>query len=140
MKKGFFFTLDMALALFFIVVILSSQAEMHSRQSASSDLATKQTGQEILNAMEKTGFIDEVALGSKSATDVRDYLLQVTPVTMATSFSLTSYRYEQGFTVDRSINASTGSPRIFSVSRRVTLVPITNDERYVVVELRVGYP
>ncbi|MDP3741885.1 MAG: hypothetical protein Q8R15_01075 [Candidatus Micrarchaeota archaeon] len=139
MKKGFFFTLDVVLALFFLVLILSTHAELYSKQSASSDLATKRIGQEILNTMEKTGFIDNVALGNQSSTDVLNYLMAVMPSTMAGSFSLTSYRYGAGFTVDRSVNASTGSPQVFSVTRRVALVPAVNNDRYVVVTLGVGY-
>lgn len=139
MKKGFFFTLDVCLALFFLVLILSSQAELHSKQSISSDLATKRVGQEILNAMEKTSFIDNVALGSQSSTDVANYLQEVMPATMAAGFSLTSYRYGPGFTVDRSVNASTGTSQAFSVTRRVALIPAVGEDRYVVVELRVGY-
>ncbi len=139
MKKGFFFTLDVVLALFFLVLILSSQADLYSKQSGSSDLATKRVGQEILNTMEKTGFIDNVALGNQSSTDVRNYLGEVMPVYMAADFSLTSYKYGADFTVDRSVNASTRSPQVFSVTRRVSLVPRNDGDRYVVVQLKVGY-
>ncbi len=140
MKKGFFFTLDMAIALFLLAVILSGQSDLQMKQSVSNDLVTKQVGQDVLNVMEKTGFLDGVALGSKSQNDVLIYLNEVVPSNMAANFSLTSYKYNGGFTIDRSMNVSTTSiSQPFSSTRRITLVSQSGDYRYVITDLRVGY-
>ncbi len=137
--RGIFFTLDMALALFWLATVFSGQIAM-SQSGSAMDISTKLVGQDVLNAMDKTDFLRDVAQGSKNANDVQTYLSEVLPVNMAANFSLIAYEYNSDFQVSRAINASTGNVNMpYSVTRRVTFVLDKSEDLYVITELRVGF-
>ncbi len=138
--KAQLFTLDMAVAMFFLVIILQSQSGLYLSQSNSQQIGGKSIGEDILNVMEKTGYIDQVAGGGVSSNAVASYMREMLPPTMNANFSLTSYRYASDFEVRRSVNSSTGTfSTPFTASRRVTLIPRNGDDDYILTEIRVGY-
>lgn len=136
--KAFFFTLDMALALVLLVVIFSSQSDLQLSSSISHSLSPKLAGQDILNSMEKTGFLQETGRGQRSETDVRNYLNEVLPSHLSANASFVTRRFNNGdFNVVRTLNVS-GVVRLpIATARRVTVLS-TRDE-YVFAEIVVGY-
>ncbi len=127
--------------MFLVLVILSSQSLTVAQQSVSLDLTSKSFSQDVLNAMEKTGFLAQIAGGRESSGNVETYLSQLMPVNKNAQFSLVEYEFKDGgFEVKRIVNASTGSFYApFSITRRVVFIPGKGGDRYAIAELRVGY-
>ncbi|MFH1247073.1 MAG: hypothetical protein V1644_01710 [Candidatus Micrarchaeota archaeon] len=138
--RGQFFSLDLAVGLFFLVFILQNQANLQLIESPSNDIALKTVGQDILNAMEKTGYIDKISQGEVSSNEVKSYVGQLLPLAMAANFSLVAYEYDGEFNEKRTVATSTGAIYApYAVAKRVALVPRKSGDYYAIAQITVGY-
>ncbi len=139
--RGIFFTLDVALALFFLTLAFSSYGDVQAIRGVSLDMMPKLAGQDILNAMEKTHFLVDVSDGKKSQGDVENLVRQLLPANLAGNFSITAYRFTSGAFEQRlQINGSTGPfSTPFATTRRVAFIPRKDDDYYILAELTVGF-
>ena len=136
--KGFFFTLDVAVALFFLTIVLA--APLYQAPLQSHGVIQKSIGQDILNTMEKTGFLADAGQGKKTDNEVKTYLAELIPLPYAGNLSISSYKYNNGFQFSRGTNVSTanfGAP--FSSTKRIVIVPKKGDDDYIVAQLVIGF-
>ncbi len=139
--KGIFFTLDIALALFFLTLVFYSYGDGRQIHGVSLDIAPKLVGQDALNAMEKTGFLADVANGKKNQSDAVNFVRQLLPVNMVSNFSITVYNFQSNsFQQVLQLNGSTGSLSApFATTQRVAFIPAKGDDYYVLAQLTVGF-
>ncbi|MFH0714022.1 MAG: hypothetical protein V1722_05640 [Candidatus Micrarchaeota archaeon] len=140
MKRGIFFTLDVALCMFFLIMIFSAQADLLTYNSPSLDVSHKLIAENTLNTMEKSDFLNEIANGQKTQSEVQTYLTEVLPSNVAAEFSQRTYKYNSGFQLYRTVNTSVGTVSTpFSFTKRVGVIPRKGDDYYIVTELKVGF-
>ncbi len=138
-KKAAIFTIDAVLALFILMLFLSSYAALYDKEISTSDTELSATGQGILLSMEKTGVLIDLAKGKKSNADAEDFINSSLLPWMAAEFNLSTYENKSGgFEEKRFVTASVGKiaqPR--TMVRRVGYVNKASGQ-FTIAQLIVG--